>query len=419
MFLTQKGGLIVGPIASLLGAVISWIYDVLNAIGIVNIGVTIIAFTFFVRLFFVHTSIKQTRSSRITKYIQPEMNKIHKKYRNKKDQNSMLAQQSEVRDLQEKYGISMTGGCLTSLIQLPIFFAVYNIVSNIPAYIDKIYNLYKPIADKIYGNEDAIAKLTEFQAEYSATKMVNLDPDNVNTIIDVLAKFPSEAWDKFSALFNNQGEIVNAINANVDEINKVYSFIGGIDLTAVPGFALTAAILIPICSMVFQFLSMNATPMQSTGDPTQEATMKSMKTMMKVFPIMSFFVTVNVPAGVGLYWAMGALMSFLTTKSVNAYFNRCDMDKVVEKSKAKAAKKIAKRKAKGKKSFMERMQEAAGQSPENQPTISSKASAASLKNYNSNTMKKNDSQSVKYREGSLAAKANVMQRYSDNNGGKK
>ncbi len=419
MFLTQRGGLIVGPISSLLGGVISWIYDVLNMIGIANVGVTIITFTFLVRLFFVPNSFKQTKSSRITKYIQPELKKIQKKYKNKKDQDSMLAQQAETRKLQEQYGVSATGGCLMSIIQLPIFFAVYNVIQNIPAYIQKVYDLYRPIADKIYGNEDAIAKLTEFQGEYAVLKNVKLDPNNVNTIIDVLAKFPAEAWDKFSALFNNQGEIVSAINANVDEITSIYKFILGIDLTTVPGFALTTALLIPICSMLFQYLSMNSTPMQSTGDPTQDATMKSMKTMLKVFPIMSFFICVGVPAGVGLYWAMGSLISFLTTKSVNFYFNHCDMDKVVEKSKAKAEKKIAKRKAKGKKTFMEKMQEAAtGQTQANQPTVNRNASTASLKNYTSSTMNKNNSQGTKYREGSLAAKANAMQRYMDNNGGK-
>mgnify|MGYP002522980069 FL=1 len=78
---------------------------------------------------------------------------------------------------------------------------------------------------------------------------------------------------------------------------------------------------------------MNATPMQTNGDPTQDATMKSMKTMMKVFPIMSFFVCVSAPAGVGLYWATGSLISFLTSKIINAYFKHCDMEKIVEKAK--------------------------------------------------------------------------------------
>lgn len=417
MFLTQHSGAILGPIARLLGVIINWIYELLEKIGINNIGITIILFTFVIRLCLSPSMFKQTRSSRISKHIQPEINKITKKYRGKKDQESMLAQQNETRKIQEKYGISMTGGCLTSLIQMPIFFALYNVIQNVPAYVSKVYNLYRPIADQIYGNEDAIAKLTEFQNEYNTLKAVKLDPNNINTIIDVLAKFPSEAWDKFSALFDNQSTIVDAINQNSGKITEIYSFIGGIDLTVAPGFALTVALIIPILSMVFQYLSMNATPMQSTGDPTQDASMKSMKTMMKVFPIMSFFVCVSVPAGVGLYWATGSLISFVTSKAINAYFNHCDMDKIVEKAQKKAAKKIEKRKAKGKKSFMERMQEAALGEQQQSSSGKSNVSSTNLKSYTSNTMKKNDT-GVKYREGSLAAKANLMQRYMDDNGGK-
>lgn len=417
MFLTQHSGAILGPIARLLGVIINWIYELLEKIGINNIGITIILFTFVIRLCLSPSMFKQTRSSRISKHIQPEINKITKKYRGKKDQESMLAQQNETRKIQEKYGISMTGGCLTSLIQMPIFFALYNVIQNVPAYVSKVYNLYRPIADQIYGNEDAIAKLTEFQNEYNTLKAVKLDPNNINTIIDVLAKFPSDAWDKFSALFDNQSTIVDAINQNSGKITEIYSFIGGIDLTVAPGFALTVALIIPILSMVFQYLSMNATPMQSTGDPTQDASMKSMKTMMKVFPIMSFFVCVSVPAGVGLYWATGSLISFVTSKAINAYFNHCDMDKIVEKAQKKAAKKIEKRKAKGKKSFMERMQEAALGEQQQSSSGKSNVSSTNLKSYTSNTMKKNDT-GVKYREGSLAAKANLMQRYMDDNGGK-
>ena len=419
MFLTQSGGLIIGPISKLLGVLINGIYELLDLIGFANIGVTIILFTIIVRMLLFPSSIKQNRSSKVMKYIQPEVDKINKKYRGKKDQDSMLAQQREMTELQNKYGVNMTGGCLTTLIQMPIFLALYNVIQNVPAYVNKVYNLYKPIADQIYGNEDAIAKLQEFQNEYSSLKTVSLDPNNIDTIIDVLAKFPSEAWDKFSALFNNQGALVDAINQNSDKITDIYRFIGGIDLTVVPGLALTAALAIPVLSMVFQYLSMHATPMQPATDPTQVATMKSMKTMMNVFPIMSFIVTVNVPAGVGLYWATGSLLSFITSKAVNTYFEHCDMEKIVEKSKEKAAKKMEKRKAKGKKTLMEKLQEAA-YGPEEQVANVSKnrTSGSSLKNYTSNTMNKGNSTGVQYREGSLAAKANAMQRYKDNNGGK-
>ena len=175
--------------------------------------------------------------------------------------------------------------------------------------------------------------------------MKSINYENTNTIIDVLANFPRTLWDTFAQKLGNSGAVVDAMtaNGNVDNIKQIYNFFG-LDLTAVPHFALTTAIIIPILSLIFQFLSMKVTPMQGSDDPAQQATMGTMKTMMYVMPIFSFFVCVNVPCGVGLYWAMGSFISFLTTVCTNAYFKHCDMDKILEKSMAKAAKKNAKKK---------------------------------------------------------------------------
>lgn len=419
MFLTKQGGMIIRPVSILLGKVLNLIYDMLDKFGIVNIGLAIILFTLVIRLCLLPLMFKQNKSSKVMNYIQPEISKATKKYKGKRDQESLIAQQRETKTIQNKYGISMTSGCLTSILQLPIFFALYRVVQNVPAYVDKVYNLYKPIANAIYNNQDAINKLTEFQSENASLRAVTLNPDNIDTIVDVLAKFSSDTWEKFSALFNNQGAIVDAINVNVNEINHVYSFFG-INLTSAPGFALTAALVIPILSMVFQFLSMHVTPQQSTGDPSQQASMKTMRMMMNVMPIMSFFVCVNVPSGVGLYWAAGSFVSFITGVIINYYYNHCDMEKVVEKCKVKAKKKNLKKKKKGKKSFMERLQESAyGQQEDSSPKSNVNVANASLKSYTSNTMSSNRNNDTKYRAGSLASKANVMQRLNDNNEGGK
>jgi YidC/Oxa1 family membrane protein insertase len=85
---------------------------------------------------------------------------------------------------------------------------------------------------------------------------------------------------------------------------------------------------------------------------------------------------------------------------------------------------MAKRKAKGKQSFWDKMQEAAtGQAAsaassanENNPKVNREAATTSLKNYTSNTMNSNSNSNTRYREGSLAAKANAMQRYNDKGG---
>lgn len=418
MFLTQADGLIMGPISKLLGIILNGIYELSSNLGIVSIGLSIIIFTIAIRMCLLPSMFKQTRSSKVMNYIQPEINKINKKYRNKKDQESMMKQQAEVREVQEKYGVNLTGGCLTSLIQMPIFFALYNVIQNIPAYVNKVKDLYLPIANAIKNDTNAFEKLNEYKETVSTLKVIDMNNSNTNTIIDVLAKFDNSSWEAYKELLGNSGSVVDAINGNINQITDVYSFIGGINLAEAPGFAITAAFIIPILSLVFQYLSLNATQPASTGDPQAEATMKSMKTMMKVFPLMSFFVTVNVPAGVGLYWATGSLISFITSKSIHAYFNHADMEKIVEKSKEKAAIKIAKRKASGKKTFMEKMQEAAnGQQAQESTAPKSNITNSRLKNYTSSTMK-TQSSGVKYREGSLAAKANALQKFNDNNGGK-
>ena len=407
-----------GPISKLLGLLLNGIYELSSNFGIVSIGLSIILFTIAVRLCMIPSMFKQRKSSKVMNYIQPEINKINKKYRNKKDQESMLKQQAEVRELQEKYGVNLTGGCLTAIIQMPIFFALYNVIQNIPAYVNRVKDLYTPIADAIQKDSNAFNKLAEYKETASNLKIISMNNSNTNTIIDVLAKFDNDSWEAYKGLLGDSGAVVNAINENINQINDVYSFIGGINLATAPGFALTAAFIIPILSLVFQYLSMHATPMQGSGDPQTEATMKSMKTMMNVMPIMSFFVTVNVPAGVGLYWATGSLLSFITSKTIYFYYEHADIEKIVEKSKEKAAKKIEKRKASGKKTWTEKMQEAAyGQQAQESTTSKANIANSNLKNYSSSTMKSQNS-GVKYREGSLAAKANALQKFNDNNGGK-
>lgn len=412
MFLTQKGGLIMKPISKLLGAILNLIYEGLSNLGVVNIGFSIILITFLIRACMVPMMFKQNRTSKIMNYIQPEMNKIAKKYRNKKDQQSMLAQQQETRELQEKYGASMTGGCLSSLIQLPIFMAMYRVVQNIPAYVHQVKNLYDPIAQAIAKDPTALKQFTEFHDSDKVLKSISFTSENTDTIIDVLSKFSQNTWDKFVDMFNGKGAVVDAIHQNLPEIHDRYNFFG-IDLTTAPGFALTIALIIPVLSFIFQYLSMHVTPQQAPADPTQEQTMKTMKTMLNVMPFMSLFICITVPAGLGLYWATGSLVSFLTSVSINAYFKHKDMDEIVEKSKEQAAKKIAKRKAKGKKTFFEKMQESQNAtSNKANAHVNSNVANASLKNYSSNTMN-SSAGTTKYKAGSLASKANAMQRYNN------
>ena len=138
MLLTQSTTPIIGWIATLLGYVMEFIFYCLNFIGIQNIGLCIIIFTIIVRLLMLPLTIKQQKFAKISQVMQPEINKIQRKYRNKTDQASMMKQQEEIQQVYDKYGTSMMGGCLPMLIQMPLLFALYPVIYDIERYVPAI-----------------------------------------------------------------------------------------------------------------------------------------------------------------------------------------------------------------------------------------------------------------------------------------
>ena len=436
MILTQSSGFLLGSLSKFLGWIMNGIYNLFNNMGVVSIALSIIVFTVLIRLMMFPLSIKSTRSGKIQAHLRPEFQKITKKYKGKKDNASVIAQQRETRELQKKYGIKMSGGCLATLIQLPIFLSLYNVIQNIPAYVNRIYDLYEPIARAIIKVDGAHDVLAQFITDNKISRVtlqafdstINTASDAgksaLNSIIDVLAKCGNDFFEKLKVLFEGSPDVVNAISDKQSDIVASNQFIFGINLSEAPGWAWSWALIIPISAFVFQFLSMKVMPQQSTGDPQQDAQMKSMRRFMLIMPVMSFFVTISVPAGLGLYWAVSALVSVLITLATNFYYSRADMDAITEKARIKAERKNERKKArnggKEKKSFLDRMQEAAGGQPssasEEESAGMRQYGGARLKNYTSATSVKSlpeDGNAKKYKPGSLAAKANALRDFNE------
>ncbi len=103
-----------------------------------NVGWCIVIFTLFVYIIMYPLNAKQQKSSRLMNRINPEIKAIQKKYANKKDQASQMKMNQETQDVYAKYGISPFGGCLPLLITMPILFALYNVIRNIPYYVSAI-----------------------------------------------------------------------------------------------------------------------------------------------------------------------------------------------------------------------------------------------------------------------------------------
>ncbi len=97
-----------------------------------NYGLAIIIVTLLIRLVTIRMTKKAAIQSEQMKLAKPELDKLEKKYKNKNDQESMMAKNQEMLVIYKKYNINPMAGCLFSLIQIPLFFAFYEALNRLP-----------------------------------------------------------------------------------------------------------------------------------------------------------------------------------------------------------------------------------------------------------------------------------------------
>ena len=434
MLLTQQSGFL-KPFAIAMGWIMEWIFNILNAIGIGNIGITIILFTIVIRVILLPMTIKQQKFSKMTQLMQPEMKKIQKKYRGKKDQASIAKQNEEIQALYAKYGVSPSGSCLQMIIQLPILFSLYRVMYNIPAYIRPMKELFVNIITPIQQVDGFADKFYQVQqASNIKPGMVKLVEEGVtptvNQMVDVMNKFTPEAWEKLKDAFASSPDVVAAISENTAKIHDFNQFLFGINLTETPanmGF-FSVYLLIPIAAGLFSFFSSYSMMSKSNVDKN-DPTAKMTKGMMIYMPLMSAFISFTVPAGLGLYWAMGSLVMWVQQVLINKHLEHMDVEKFIAQNRERAEK----RAAKGKKSFMQRMAEMEARNagvPEesnaNQRSISDIAAIntkkvlnkAATANVDMNDELDRSSQTMEHM-GDIASKANIMLKYDQKKSGNK
>ena len=97
-----------------------------------NYGVAIIIITILIKLVLFPLTHKALKQSEAIKKAQPKLNKIEKKYAGKTDQESMMMKSNEMMAVYKEYKINPMSGCLTSFLQIPIFFAFYEALYRLP-----------------------------------------------------------------------------------------------------------------------------------------------------------------------------------------------------------------------------------------------------------------------------------------------
>ena len=276
-------------IAGIFGKIMNAIFELLYLIGITDVGLNIVLstvlYTIITYTLLLPFTIKQQKFSRISSVMNPEIQAIQNKYKGKNDQASMLKMQEETKLIYTKYGTSPTGGCLGSLIQLPLLFALWPVMRDIPKYVTRVD------ADKVYKFMGVVISGPE--SNPAATPSTLLKSGNTWLII--------------------------------------------------------VAILIPVLAGFTQWLSAKISQdmMNSrNGDKKQEenAMVQQMNMMMKVTPLLSVFMCFSMQIVLGVYWIVSAVYRTIQQIVINKVLDKKPIDVLVEENMKKAAKKNANKK---------------------------------------------------------------------------
>ena len=229
------------------------------------------------------------------------------------------------------------------------------------------------IGNENYDTEDELFNriVTSTYSEETWDAIIDLysADDGVIALVTYLSEVSDETWDELISVQteestislletykdNNYSEILSTLQVSADdvdslreEISDLYSFFG-IDLSISPNKSLKSgvwwALLIPILSALSQWASITLTSRanKTNNNASDNPMAQSMKMMNITMPLISAFFCFTLPAGLGLYWIIQAVITCIQQICINKYFEKEGIDRIIEKGVEAQKKKREKR----------------------------------------------------------------------------
>jgi len=290
-------------IASMFGYVMKFIYDIVQ-----NYGLSIILFTFLVKLLLLPLTLKQQKSMEKMQEIQPLYQELQRKYGNDSQRLSL-----EYQKLLKEKNMNMASGmgcsgCLLQLIQLPIILGLFYMMMSPLTYILKLpeeqIDTYKQNLNTYYA-EQAIENakisgetLTSGEiAEYRSGDYLG----NSRYIELVIAKQEN--------LFNMDFIGLNLGNSTSENKTSYEYYI------------------LPVLCVLVTYLSLYVSSKEmkqkqnkeikenheekNLSNVQEEMPMPDMRMMNIMMPIMTGYIAYIAPQGLALYWTTNSLLQFV------------------------------------------------------------------------------------------------------------
>jgi YidC/Oxa1 family membrane protein insertase len=319
----------------------------------------------------------------------------------------------ETKEIYAKYGTSPTGGCLQLIIQMPILFALYRVIYNIPAYVSSVKNTYSALVSGIMSTNGFQAIMEEI----GKGKQINPDKydyTKANTIIDVLYKFDSADWTKLADKFPNLSSTITETSGKMSHMNSLFGVVNisdapitNIMTTHFVFAAFVISIMIPILSGLTQWINVKLMPQpQQPANAEDNPMLNSMKTMNVMMPVMSAVMAFTLPIGLGLYWIAGAVIRCIQQIVINKHMDKVDLDALIKKNVEKNNKKRAK----------QGLPQISASAKTNVKNIDSSSKAVNTKsNSTEDRVVSNNNSKGSTKAGSIKDRANMVKQFNEKN----
>lgn len=257
-----------------------------------NYIVSLLFMTIVVKLVILPSSIKQQTSMAKSQRLQPKIRRIKEKYATNKQK-----QQEEMNALYQREGYSsMTGGCLPTLITLPVMMGVFLVNYKLLSFVLRIpkdtIEVFKAAAMKL-------PKLSQYETQAMRQELTVIT--HWSQLQDVAAKYPEEAA-KITAFIKN----FRFLGMNLEDTPQVKTFDALWIIPIVTG-------LLSLAMAVYSYIRQRKMNPEMAKNP-------SMGCMTFVTPAMSIWFSFMFPASVGLYIIMSTALSLVQMVIINMIY---------------------------------------------------------------------------------------------------
>jgi YidC/Oxa1 family membrane protein insertase len=262
--------------------------------------------------------IMQQRTTKGMALIQPELEKLQKKYKDKKDPKSQAEYSAAMQALYKEHKVNPLSGCLTLIIQLPLIMALFGVLREASTYITKLKDVYINLAQNLMGSVSNYKEVLQPYLDiHSMNGKIKYDlaqttaENGVLGVKELLSKLTTSQWGEL--LSKIPTDVQTNIQSLIEQKNNYEWF--GVNLVDTPAqlvksgmwFAIIVPVLVWVSTIIYSKYTMAQTQAKqaNSGQAANAQSEQTMKMMNTIFPVMTAFFSYTMPCGLALYWIFG------------------------------------------------------------------------------------------------------------------